>query len=64
MEIVKDLRILKVIEKLSDWQFDREYKYHIGETYCKTKELNYKNNVYKLQYFDGCFNPYCVKVLH
>ena len=63
MEIITDLRILKAIEKLSDWRFDREYKYHIGHTFYKTKEVFYKNNVYRLQYFDGCFYPYCVKVV-
>ena len=41
MEIVKDLRVLKKLERLSnnEWQFDREYKYHIGKTYNNCKSL-------------------------
>lgn len=63
MEIVKDLRILKVLEKLSnnEWKFDREYKYHIGETYVKTNAICYKDRIYKLKYVSGCFYPYCVR---
>lgn len=62
MKIVKDLRVLKKLEKLSnnEWQFDREYKYHIGKTYNNCKSLQIGNKYYTLQYVDGCFNPYCV----
>jgi hypothetical protein len=63
MEVVRDLRTLKALEKRSDWQFDSKYKYHIGKTYCKTKKVNYKNNTYSLQYSNGCFYPYCIKVV-
>lgn len=62
MEIVKDLRVLKKLEKLSnnEWQFDRKYKYHIGKTYNNCKSLQIGNEYYTLQYIDGCFYPYCV----
>lgn len=62
MKIVKDLRVLKKLEKLSnnEWQFDREYKYHIGKTYNNCKSLQVGNKYYTLQYFSGCFYPYCV----
>ena len=50
MEIVKDLRVLKKLEKLSnnEWQFDREYKYHIGKTYNNCKSLQVGNKYYTL----------------
>ena len=64
MEIVKDYKILKEIEKASgnSWKFNKVYKYYIGNTYTKIKQVNYKNNTYILQYFSGCFFPYCVKL--
>lgn len=59
MQIIKDLRILKALEKRSDWRFDREFKY------CTSGENNkviYKNKTYKLKYFSGCFYPYCIEI--
>lgn len=63
MEIEKNIKILKKIEKITqnEWLFDRKYKYNIGVTYPKNKSIVIDNNIYKLKYFDGCFYPFCVK---
>lgn len=63
MEIEKNIKILKKIEKITknEWCFDRKYKYNIGVTYPKIKSVVIDNNIYKLKYFDGCLCPFCVK---
>lgn len=63
MEIEKNIKILKKIEKITknEWLFDRKYKYNIGVTYPKNKSVVIDDNIYKLKYFDGCFYPFCVK---
>lgn len=60
---VKDLRVLKKLEKLSEgeWKFDKTFKYNIGKTYTKVKSLQIGNKYYTLKYFDGCFYPYCIE---
>ena len=62
MEIVKDLRILKKLERLSngEWKFDREFKYYTGKTHCKCNSIQVGNKYYTLKYVSGCFYPYCV----
>ena len=65
MEVIKDLRILKAFKKYG-LNFDKNFKYYIGNAY-KTKiglntntEFKHKNKNYVLKYFSGCFNPYLV----
>ena len=57
--IIKDLRVLKKIEKKYNMEFDKSFKY------C-TKIGNFINDYtsvggYRLKYFDGCFYPYLVQ---
>lgn len=60
MNILKDLRIIKAICKKYNMEYDKQYKY-ITKDY-NNNILLYKNDVYKLQYFDGCFYPYIIKL--
>lgn len=64
---VKDLRVLNAIAKKYALEFDRIFKYYIGNPY---KNANgdhlphyfiYKDSVYSLKYFDGCFNPFLIE---
>jgi len=67
--IIKDLRILKAIGLLYGLKFDRKFKYYIGDTYktdrglSTSEQFKYKNRVFELKYFDGCFNPFLIEVL-
>lgn len=62
--IIKDLRVLKRIEKEFGCKFDREHRYCID---CVTLDSNWNERLrlerlgYDLMYFDGCFYPYLVK---
>ena len=55
MKVIKDLRILKVIGKMYDLDFDKTFKYYIGNAYLNNKGNNliqkfaYKNKVYELK---------------
>jgi hypothetical protein len=73
--IIKDGRtinaVLRKMAKENDFDFNNVYfnqwyKYiqsidiHKKDAdYCQT---DYKNNIYKVKYFSGCFNPYLVKI--
>ena len=69
IKLIKDLRILNAIGKKEGLIFDKKFKYYIGDTYLNflgeylKSEYNYKNKVYELKYFSGCFNPYLVEVV-
>lgn len=58
--IIKDRRVLKAISNRTGWIFDTVYKYCV--TGDDNRILHYKDEMYKLKYFDGCFYPYCVKL--
>lgn len=68
METITDLRILKAISKKYNLDFCSIYKYYIGNAYEDNKgnylpiKFNYKDQIYKLKYFDGCFNPFLIKL--
>jgi len=67
MKTITDLRILKAIGKRYNLDFCSIYKYYIGDVYEDNKgvslpnKFNYKNKVYELKYFSGCFNPYLIE---
>lgn len=60
MKAITDLRILKAIEKKYHIKFDRDFKYCTQDN--NIKYVEYKGEHYKIQYFDGCFYPYLVKI--
>jgi len=68
MKIIKHYSTLKSVGKLYHLDFCQKYKYYIGNAYynsigdCIANKIEYKGNQYKLQYFDGCFNPYLVQL--
>lgn len=57
-KIIKDGRILKHFTKKYNFVFNNDYKYCIDSKNNDYKLLLYKNNIYSLRYFDGCFYPY------
>jgi len=71
-EIIKNKRTLKTIGKKYGLEFDPDLHYYIGDAYqnnrgeyLSTFEDNMTiddGNRYKLQYFDGCFNPFLIRV--
>jgi len=61
MDIIKDFRILKAIEKKYNLKFDKEFKYCISENISTTKNFYINNKEYKLIFLDGCFYPYLIQ---
>tara|TARA_R100001480_G_scaffold91991_2_gene98172 strand:+ start:695 stop:910 length:216 start_codon:yes stop_codon:yes gene_type:complete len=70
MKTITDLRTLKAISRKYNLDFCSIYKYYIGDAYKDNKgnnlpnKFNYKNQVYKLKYFSGCFNPFLIKTIN
>ena len=75
MEIVKDLRVGNAILKrmAEENNFDINNVFiHVNFKYIDTIDISkndvsycvteYKGNKYKVKYFDGCFNPFIVKL--
>jgi hypothetical protein len=60
MQVIKDLRILEAIAKRFNLQFDKTFKYNIGQDFYGTME--YKGRKFKLKYFDGCFYPFLIEL--
>lgn len=60
MNILEDLRTIKAICKKYNMEYNKQYKYITKDN--NNDILLYKNNVYKLQYFSGCFYPYIIKL--
>ena len=58
--MIRDLRTLKAIAKKYNMKIDKDFKYITSYDY-KLNNIEYKNNIYKIKYFDGCFYPYIVK---
>jgi hypothetical protein len=62
--IIKDLRILKRIEKQFGCKFDRKERYCTSSGQLESKwdeRLKLVKLGYDLMYFDGCFYPFLVK---
>ncbi len=73
MTIVKDLTTLNAIGKRFHLTFDRKHKYCTSNAYVNDAGENIPpylpyivkglcKGVYRLQYFDGCFNPLLCKI--
>jgi len=60
MNVIKDLRIVKAICTRYNMKFDKKHKYIIEDN--SISWFNYKDSLYKLQSFDGCFYPYIIKL--
>ena len=67
-EVVENFRVLNSISKKFNLDFCRKHKYYNGNPYQDNKGndlpriYNYKDSRYKLKYFDGCFNPFLIKL--
>ena len=66
-KIVTDCRILRAFKNkgfIKD--YDLEFKYVNSYDYYNSDKnidkFKYKNNTYKIKYFDGCFNPFVIKL--
>ena len=62
-DIVSDGRILKAFKNrgfIKD--YDLKFKYIDCDFKQFLHEFKYKNNTYKIKYFDGCFSPFVIKV--
>ena len=62
-KIVTDARILKAFKNrgfIKD--YDKIYKYVDSDFKQFLYEFKYKNNTYKIKYFDGCFYPFVIKI--
>ena len=68
--IIKNKTILKAIGKKYHLDFDMDHGYYIGNAYQNNEgaflstfdqKMELHNSTYKLQYFDGCFNPFLIK---
>jgi len=65
MEIITDLRKLKSINKKigNVLVFDKKYKYILEPTYYSLKLDNKLEKLgYEIQFIDGCFFPYLIKI--
>jgi len=75
-KIIKDKKILKSVGKKYGLEFDKDHGYYTGDAYennrgesLSTFEDNMtvegmivERRTYRLQYFDGCFNPFLVEI--
>ena len=62
-KIVNDCRVLKAFKNkgfIKD--YDLQFKYIDCNFEQFLYEFKYKNNTYKIKYFDGCFNPFVIKL--
>ena len=63
-EIVNDGRILKALKNRGFINsYDKKFKYIDCSFKQKIRPINYKNNEYQIKYFDGCFNPFIIKII-
>ena len=60
-EIVKDGRLLRAF-KNKDFIIDYDKNFKYIDSYNKS-EFFYKNELYKIKFFDGCFNPFVIKII-
>lgn len=67
MNIIKDKTSLKAIAKKYSLTFCSIFGYYEGNAYNNDKGeylpnyFEYNGRVFKLKYFDGCFNPFLVE---
>ena len=65
-KIVSDCRVLKALKNRNYINsYDKNHKY----IDCSFKQqlnhnIEYKNNIYKIKYFDGCFMPFIIKIIN
>ena len=52
---------MKKINEVYETNNYKQFKYIDGD-YTKTS-INYNSNEYQIKYFDGCFNPFIIKII-
>ena len=60
MNIITDLRTLTAIATRYNLTFDYKHKYITNDN--GITWLDYKQELYKIKYLDGCFYPYIIKM--
>jgi len=69
--IIKNKKILKAVGKKYGLEFDMEEGYYIGDAYKNNRgiflttfedDMVVHNKHYRLEYFDGCFHPFLVRI--
>ena len=65
-KIVNDCRTLRALKNRNYINsYDKKHKY----IDCSFKQqlnhnIEYKNNIYKIKYFDGCFSPFVIQIIN
>ena len=67
-KIISDGRVLKAFKNRGFIiDYDKNYKYIDEHNYYNSdksiNEFYYKYELYKIKYFDGCFNPFIIKII-
>ena len=69
-KVIEDLRVLNPISKKFNLDFCKQYKYYNGDSNSNNKgeclplKFKHKDKIYKLKYFDGCFNPFLIELIN
>ena len=65
-KIVNDCRVLRALKNRNYINsYDKNHKY----IDCSFKQqlnhnIEYKNNIYEIKYFDGCFMPFIIQIIN
>ena len=63
-KIINDGRTLKALKNRGYIDsYDKQFKYIECSFKQQITPINYKNETYKIKYFDGCFSPFIIKEL-
>ena len=67
-KIISDGRVLKALKYRGFIiDYDKAHKYVDEHNYYNSNksinEFYYKNELYKIKYFDGCFSPFVIKII-
>ena len=67
-KIISDGRVLKALKNRGFIiDYDKAHKYVDEHNYHNSNksinEFYYKNELYKIKYFDGCFSPFVIKII-
>ena len=67
-KLITDGRVLKsFIKRGFIKDYCKTYKYVDSFDYYNSDKnitsFEYKNNLYQIKYFDGCFNPFIIKII-
>ena len=62
--IVNDCRTLRALKNRNFINsYDKKYKYVDYSFKMISNCIEYKNNIYEIKYFDGCFMPFVIQII-